>query len=458
MVTNVGLKSRIINAGSWTIFGHLTSQSLRLLSNLIMTRILVPEMFGVMAIANIIIVGLAMFSDLGLKQNIIQSKRGEDPIFLNTVWSVQIIRGFILAFVCLAIAYILNAINDSNLIEKDSVYASGLLPQVLIVLALSPIIQGFESTKFACANRALYLKRIVTLELIAQLFGLAFMLTWVNFSQTIWALVVGAIFSGLIKTSLSHLILSGHPNRLGLDKKSFSEIFHFGKWMFLSSILGFLINQGDKLLLGGVMTASSFGLYSIAALLFSSLEMLVSKLISSVVFPALGEVNRNSPDKVRDKYYKLRFPIDIFCLFIGGFIFSSANQIVDILYDYRYLNSGQMLQALSLIFLVIRFGIVGQFFLVIGKPKIMTILMISRLIFMLTLIPLGYGLGGDIGAVWGLVIAYFPGLILIFLYKIKYGLISIKKEIYVMPVTFIGFCFGLLFNYLLTLVDIKNII
>ncbi|WP_284451105.1 oligosaccharide flippase family protein, partial [Methylophaga thalassica] len=303
------MKSRIINAGSWTIFGHLTSQLLRLLSNLIMTRILVPEMFGVMAIANIIIVGLAMFSDLGLKQNIIQSKRGEDPIFLNTVWSVQIIRGFILGFVCLVFVYILNVFNESGLISKDSVYASELLPQVLILLALSPIIQGLESTKLACANRALYLKRIVTLELVAQLFGLAFMLTWVYFDQTIWALVVGAIFSGIVKTSLSHLILPGHPNKLSWEKQSFDEIFRFGKWMFLSSILGFLISQGDKLLIGGLISSVAFGLYSIATLLYVSLEGVVSKLISNVAFPALGEINRNNPLEIKKKYYKIRLPI-----------------------------------------------------------------------------------------------------------------------------------------------------
>jgi O-antigen/teichoic acid export membrane protein len=412
-------------------------------------------MFGVMAIANIIIVGLAMFSDLGLKQNIIQSKRGEDPIFLNTVWSVQIIRGFILGFVCLVFVYVLNVFNESGLISKDSVYASELLPQVLILLALSPIIQGLESTKLACANRALYLKRIVTLELVAQLFGLAFMLTWVYFDQTIWALVVGAIFSGIVKTSLSHLILPGHPNKLSWEKQSFDEIFRFGKWMFLSSILGFLINQGDKLLLGGVLSSNSFGLYSIAALLYASLEGLILKLISNVAFPALGEINRADPKSVRDKYYKIRFPIDIFCLLIAGFLFCSGTTTVDLLYDDRYLDSGLMLQVLSLILIVIRFGVAGQLYLVMGKPKIMAMLMLSRLLFMLILIPLGHQLNGDIGAVWGLVVAYFPGLILTFFYKIQYGLIDVKKELGVLPIFLIGLVLGTIFNWAINLLSLN---
>lgn len=448
MTSKVGLKNRVINAGSWTLFGHLTSQLIRLGSNLIMTRLLVPEMFGVMAIANIIIIGLAMFSDLGLKQNIIQSKRGSEPLFLNTVWSVQILRGVILSFACLLAAYLLTVINHAGLIGADNVYSSGLLPQVLIVLALSPIFQGLESTKVASSNRNLFLKRVVTLELVAQLFGLAFMLVWVYFDRSIWPLVGGAVFAGFTKMLLSHLILPGHSNKLAWDSKSFDEIFNFGKWMFMSSIFGFLIGQGDKLLLGGLLSSKSFGLYSIAALLYAALEGLISKLISNVVFPALGEVNRLNPERIREKYYKIRLPIDIFCLFLAGFLLFSGSTIVNILYDQRYALSGHMLEILGLLFLVIRFGVAGQFYLVMGKPKIMTILIFSRLVFMLVFIPIGYKLNQDMGAIWGLALAYLPSLILTFYFKKIYGLLDVVRETLIIPVFFIGLFFGFLFNYL----------
>ena len=54
------LNLRIVNAGVWSMGSHGVSQVLRLASNLIMTRLLVPEMFGVMVIANMIIVGLSL--------------------------------------------------------------------------------------------------------------------------------------------------------------------------------------------------------------------------------------------------------------------------------------------------------------------------------------------------------------------------------------------------------------
>src|SRR5262245_13235865 len=87
------LKGRVLAAGIWSFSGYGVSLAIRLVSNLIMTRLLAPEMFGVMAIASTVIVGLSMFSDLGLRQNIVQSRRGHEPVYLNTVWAIQIIRG-----------------------------------------------------------------------------------------------------------------------------------------------------------------------------------------------------------------------------------------------------------------------------------------------------------------------------------------------------------------------------
>src|SRR5581483_9669453 len=90
------LKQRVLNAGIWSFAAFAVSQVIRLGSSLLLTRLLVPEMFGVMAIAQMVMVGLQLFSDVGLKQTIIQSGRGSDPAFLNTAWVVQILRGGVL--------------------------------------------------------------------------------------------------------------------------------------------------------------------------------------------------------------------------------------------------------------------------------------------------------------------------------------------------------------------------
>ena len=69
---------------------------MRLGSNLILTRLLVPEAFGTMALVNALVMGLTMFSDMGTGPAIQKCAHGDEPEFLDTVWSVQAIRGGVL--------------------------------------------------------------------------------------------------------------------------------------------------------------------------------------------------------------------------------------------------------------------------------------------------------------------------------------------------------------------------
>ena len=82
------MRGSVLTAGSYAI-----AQGLRLVSNLILTRLLFPEAFGLMALVSVFLVGLAMFSDVGIGPAISQSKRGDDVGFLNTAWSIQVLRG-----------------------------------------------------------------------------------------------------------------------------------------------------------------------------------------------------------------------------------------------------------------------------------------------------------------------------------------------------------------------------
>src|SRR5690242_3160796 len=146
-VVRLSLRQRVLRAGTWTLASHAFSLALRFGSNLLMTRLLVPDMFGVMAIATVIMVGLEMFSDLGLRPNIVQSRRGSDPAFLNTAWSVQIIRGLCLWAAALLIALLVVLAKGLGMTPEQSVYADPRLPHVMAILSFTAVIFGFGSTK-----------------------------------------------------------------------------------------------------------------------------------------------------------------------------------------------------------------------------------------------------------------------------------------------------------------------
>src|SRR5271154_6168345 len=128
----LALRDRVMKAGVWSIVGFGASTVLRFGTSLILTRLLAPEMFGVMAIASMVMVGLIMFSEIGLRQNVVQSSRGDEPAFLNTVWSIQIIRGFSLWLIASAIGLAIFIAQRAGFVVPGSVYSSPSLPPVVI--------------------------------------------------------------------------------------------------------------------------------------------------------------------------------------------------------------------------------------------------------------------------------------------------------------------------------------
>lgn len=141
------LRQRVIGASIWSVGGFGICQIIRLGGNLLMTRLLAPEMFGIMAVATVVMSTLAVFSDLGIKQSIIQNRRGGERAFLNTIWTIQILRGVQLTLTALGVAGLVAIVQRYGLIPANSVYADDRVPYVVAAVSVTAIISGFTSTR-----------------------------------------------------------------------------------------------------------------------------------------------------------------------------------------------------------------------------------------------------------------------------------------------------------------------
>jgi O-antigen/teichoic acid export membrane protein len=434
----ISLKKRVLSAGTWSLTGYGLSQAIRFGTNLLMTRLLVPDMFGVMAIATVVMVGLAMFSDLGLQQNITQSKRGNDPAFLNTGWIVQFFRGMVLWVFALSVGLLVFLADRSGMIPRNSAYADPRLPYVIAVLSFTALIGGFQSTKLFEARRNLSLGHVTKIEITTQVAGLLLTLGWVSIDRSIWALVAGNVFSALVMTLLSHTWLPGIRNRWEWDSLAFREIFHFGKWIFLSSILGFLVNQGDRLLLGDLINATLLGVYVIAFAIFNSVEQLLNRIIADVSFSALSEVVRERPADLKASYYRFHVVIGSAAYFCSGILMFSGQSLVALLYDRRYEQAGWMLEVLAVALLITPFNLAIMCLLALGLPRLFTQIIAIRAVSLFLLVPLGFHFFGLPGALWAIVASYYSYLPPTIYYKINYGLFDFSKELLITPAWLAG--------------------
>ncbi|HSX88752.1 MAG TPA: oligosaccharide flippase family protein [Pseudomonas sp.] len=442
------LSRRAKSAGVWNLGALVASQGIRLGGNLIMARLLAPEMFGVMVIATTVSVVLALLSDMGLRQNIIQSKRGTDPVFLNTAWTVQILRGCVLFAVLLLLAGFAWFAQVINLSPAGSTYAAPELPLVLAVTGFTAIINGFQSTKLALAFRSFQQNKVVLIELAAQIVGLLVMLGIGYLTGSIWSLVAAGVVAAMVSTLLSHLWLQGPNNRLHWDSSAFKELIAFGRWVLLSSAVGVLGAHGDRIWFGGSMSAAELGVYSIAVLILGAIETGVHRLAAAVVLPALSEVARTGDAvRLRALYYRFRLVIDLALLLACGLLLTLSPLIIGWLYDARYSGAGSMLAVLSLSLFTLRFTVAHQAWLALGLTKYLAVNNAIRFVSLWTLLPLLLAVGGTTYAIWGVALYTLPTVFLILYINRRLGLLDIKRELVVLPMLGVGALCGMGFSH-----------
>lgn len=443
------LRQRILRAGGWTLAGYVVALAIRLGGSLVMTRLLVPEMFGVMAIASIVLTMLTMMSDLGVHHNIVQSRRGEEPEFLDTAWVVQIVRGVLLWVVAVLLSLVLYFCNLAGWFPPDSVYSSPVLPMVIAVGTFSSVIYGFQSTGVALAHRDLDQKRLIQIELMGQTIAFVLMVAIGLATRSIWALVSGGLVGATVSTVLSHVWLARHRDRFRWEKDALNELLTFGKWSVVSSVFTVLSLNGDRLLLGGYLNADMLGLYAIAMLILGAIEGALGKLLSAVSLPALSEIARTDPDRLREIYYKLRVPGDLILLFAGGVLFAAGQVVIDLLYDPRYAAAGGMLQILALSYFAARYNVAYHVYLAVGKPRYLAIINIVRCVALFSVVPLLFAVAGTTAAIWGIALHGLAMVPVLVWFNARLGINNFKWETFVIVAMPFGMTCGYAIKFLM---------
>ena len=231
------------------------------------------------------------------------------------------------------------------------------------------------------------------------------MIGWAYVYSSVWSIVAGTLLGSLLRVVLSHVMMPGPRMRFAWGKEHVKEIVTFGKWINLSSIATFAGSQSDFIILGLLLPIPVLGMYYIAKMLSDSIESLLERLNGTMTLPILGEVIRNNPENLRNRYYRFRLPIELVAAGAAGFLFAASQLIVNVLYDQRYAEAGVMLQILSFGLLIYPFQLIRSAFTAIAKTHIPAWGLGSpSAVSLVICLSLGYYIYGPLGAIAGVAI------------------------------------------------------
>lgn len=400
----------------WSIASFGSSFGLRLLSTILLARLLDPAVLGVMVVIHALRYGVELLSDVGIEQNIVQHDKGAEPDFLNTAWTIQLLRGLMLGAVFLMLAKPL-----ASLYQID--------PQLLALAALAPLLTACHSTSIFLLVRNLEVRSRMLFELSAELIGFVATVSLVLLSPTAWA-VVGGMLIGISARSILSYFLPHPAHRLTLTRGYSRDILRFGGWMFLSSLLLYLSTNIDRLLLGRLAPLAMVGIYGIARGVADMPGQVAGKLSHQLLLPLVSARRRagQAPD-IRDVASARLLFVMLGAVGLGTAL-AWSDWAIRIMFDPRYQAAEWMLCILLPGAWLACLGNLNEA-VVLGsnRPDLNALANLARMIALGIGLPLGYWLGGLPGALCAIVVGEALRYVALAMLQVRLGASFLRQDL-----------------------------
>jgi O-antigen/teichoic acid export membrane protein len=381
--------------------GYVISFLLKVVTNIVLARLLLPEVFGVSLLITSMTVLLVVLTDVGIGVAVLRNANSDRVEFRGTLWSLQFLQGLALAILLLVIAGGLQWIQGRGLISEVGAFGTKDLPAILLLYALGLAIGGARSLKLFFAQKHLQQNLLIRNELI--LHGLSSLITcglawWLG---SLWALGIAAIIGQILSVLLSHFALPGSSDEFRWSTEVLKKEWPFAKWVWVSSGLGVIATQADKFLLGALLTATTLGFFSLAAGLIAAVEGGLSRVLGALGVPAITKLVETSREELLSKFTFVATWTERVTFFLVGSFAVAGESIVRLLYPPNFHESGVYIAMLSAVITGGRVTLSTQLFLALGRSKYHAFLSACKFAFSIFFVLLGYYIYGIRGAVLG---------------------------------------------------------
>ncbi len=265
------ITSRVARGAGWVYAYRWGERALDLVSIVVLARLLVPEDFGLVAIAASIVAMIEGMSDFDVDKALIHN-RDEGSDLYDTAWTLSTLRGLLTAAIMLIVSLF---VGDVRLVA------------ILWALAVSPILKGLSNPRFVLFERQLVYSKLAWLSLATRLatFAVTIGTAWVYHSY--WALVLGAITGASVRLVMTYAL---RPHRPRWSLARAKDIFAFSGWMSLTTLVTTLAMETDKIIVGRLISVADAGLYFMTQRSGALPTREIISPLQRILFPSFSEI------------------------------------------------------------------------------------------------------------------------------------------------------------------------
>lgn len=330
-----GLRQRTVRAVSWSAVQSVASLVTSTLALVVLSRLLDPAAFGVVALAAVYIAFVQVFVEQGLTDALVQRER-LDPEHLDAAfWSSLGTAALLAGGSALAAPWIAR------------LYDLPELAPVIRWLSLGLLFPALSGVQQALLRRRLEFRALALRAGAASILGAVAAVAAAWSGLGVWALVVQTLVTGAVGTAVLWGVAEWRPS-LRFSRPHFRELFGFGAGVLGTNLLTFVGRNADDLLIGTFLGPVPLGYYSVGYRLVRVASALLRNVTSSAALPAFSRL-QDDRDRIRRAFYQgahytsvLAFPA-----FVGMSVL--APELVRALFGPQWAPSAPVMRVLAFV-------------------------------------------------------------------------------------------------------------
>ncbi len=436
--SSIALATGFARRKSVLVFGNnILMAAIRLVSSVILTRLLDVKSFGIMGFLSTINIIFVQMTDLGFFPYVVR-QANETEEMLDEVWTLRLLRSIVITGVIIALSPVLAAY----------VQQPDLVPAI-IISSLVVVIDGFSSMTFATAARRGEIARLSLLDLIPHMAQVVLSILLALYLRSYWALVYAMVLSGVTRAVISYTLFEKARRNWRWSAPRAKDVWRYGRYVAGSTLLFLLITQADKVAFSRYMGLHVFATYVLAYNIANVMQLFTGSYGERIVYPEFCRAYNEDPAMLAKVYYRCGWTIRMGYMFLCGGFVACAPLIIHTLYDARY-HGADVFLALLAMTAVFRLSIIiaSQAILSTHDARRLLYLNIVRAVAFAVGLTVGFLTFGAIGMVYGLVAVEITAQLYCWVVLAHMRILSVVKESMFLLVALGGYGLGLVVNAL----------
>ncbi len=306
----------------YTALGTYSNFVLQLVIQMVLSRLLTPKDYGVVAIMQVFIVFFAMLIEAGMGPAIIQNKTLTDEDN-RVLFNFSAVFAIGIAVLFGLFGYLLSWI-----------YGNPIYQTLTWIQAISVLFNGLNIVPTALLNKEKQFKlvniSIVSGNLVAGIVGV----TLAFLGAGVYALITSAIISAVVNFSLNRFFTKISFNR-SWNTRALKQIWNFSKNQFGFNFINYFSRNSDNILIGKFMGAAPLANYNKAYQLLLLPNSLFLGVVNPVLQPVLSEF-QDEPEKIKEVYYKIIHLLALLGMSLSVFLSLMSKQIIFFMFGTQW--------------------------------------------------------------------------------------------------------------------------